>query len=313
MSAALMTNLGRDLRRLVLLGGASGLTDAELLERFLTLRDEAAFESLVRRHGPMVLAVCRRVLHHDQDAEDAFQATFLVLVRKAATIWPRHMLPNWLFGVAYRTALAAKTAAARRRLRERQANPMISTDAPVTDLWRDLRPILDEELSHLPNKYRVPIVLCDLEGKSRQEAARQLGWLPGTLSGRLARARGLLAKRLTRRGLTISGTVLAVAFGQNLATASVPPSLLASTIKVSLMMAAGKGAAALISANVIALTQGVLRTMMMTKIKVVAVAFLTLGVSIAGAGRLAYQAMDRQPPFFRDGCHIRTGGHFQRP
>jgi RNA polymerase sigma factor (sigma-70 family) len=291
MSAVLMTNLGRDLRRLVLLGGASGLTDAELLERFLTLRDEAAFESLVRRHGPMVLAVCRRVLHHDQDAEDAFQATFLVLVRKAATIWPRHMLPNWLFGVAYRTALAAKTAAARRRLRERQANPMISTDAPVNELWRDLRPILDEELSHLPSKYRVPIVLCDLEGKSRQEAARQLGWLPGTLSGRLARARGMLAKRLTRRGLTISGAVLAVAFGQNLASACVPPSLLANTVKVSFMMAAGKGAAALISVNVIALTQGVLRTMMMTKIKVAIVAFLTLGVSIAGAGRLAYQAM----------------------
>src|SRR5713101_3188428 len=254
MSAALMTNLGRDLRRLVLLGGASGLTDAELLERFLTLRDEAAFESLVRRHGPMVLAVCRRVLHHDQDAEDAFQATFLVLVRKAATIWPRHMLPNWLFGVAYRTALAAKTAAARRRMKESQVIPMPPSDVP--DLWHDLRPILDEELSHLPNKYRVPIVLCDLEGKSRQEAARQLGWLPGTLSGRLARARAILAKRLTRRGLTLSGACLAGVLGPNLASASVPPSLLSATVKVSLMMAAGKGAAALISANVIALTQG---------------------------------------------------------
>src|SRR5229473_3207384 len=295
MSAALMTNLGRDLRRLVLLGGASGLTDAELLERFLTLRDEAAFESLVRRHGPMVLAVCRRVLHHDQDAEDAFQATFLVLVRKAVTIWPRHMLPNWLFGVAYRTALAAKTAAARRRLRERQANPMISTDAPVNELWRDLRPILDEELSHLPSKYRVPIVLCDLEGKSRQEAARQLGWLPGTLSGRLARARGMLAKRLTRRGLTVSGAVLAASFGSNLTSASVPPSLLASTVKASLMVAAGRVAGAFVSAKVIALSQGVLRTMLMTKIKIVAVAFLTLGVSIAGVGHWTYQALAADP------------------
>src|SRR5260370_5200988 len=190
----------------------------------------------------MVLAVCRRVLHHDQDAEDAFQATFLVLVRKAATIWPRHMLPNWLLGVAYRTALAAKTAAAGRRLRERQANPMISTDAPVNELWRDLRPILDEELSHLPSKYRVPIVLCDLEGKSRQEAARQLGWLPGTLSGRLARARAMLAKRLTRRGLTVSGGVLAGALAQNLPSASAPPSLLAGPVKSSLLMPAGQPA-----------------------------------------------------------------------
>src|SRR6478672_2543131 len=154
--------------RRVALREAAARTDEQLLAPFLDRHDPAAFESLVRRHGPMVLAVCRRVLHHRHDAEDAFQATFLVLVRKAATIWPRHMLPNWLFGVAYRTALAAKTAAARRRLRDRQANPMPSTNVPVNDLWRYLRPILDEELSHLPNKYRVPIVLCDLEGKSRQ-------------------------------------------------------------------------------------------------------------------------------------------------
>jgi RNA polymerase sigma factor (sigma-70 family) len=290
MPAALMSNLGRDLRRLVLMGGASGLTDAELLERFLTLGDEAAFESLVRRHGSMVLDVCRRVLHHHQDAEDAFQATFLVLVRKAANIWPREMLPNWLFGVAYRTALAAKAAAARRRLRERQVTPMSEVDSSAQNVWRDLRPILDEELTHLPNKYRVPIVLCDLEGKSRQEAARLLGWLPGTLSGRLARARAMLAKRLTRRGLTISGAVLAGAFGENLASACVPPYLLARTVKSSLLIAAGQGAAPLISANVIALSQGILRTMMMTKIKIAAIAFLTLSLSIAGAGRLAYQA-----------------------
>jgi RNA polymerase sigma-70 factor (ECF subfamily) len=286
-----MTNLARDLRRMVLMGGAAGLTDAELLERFLTLREDSAFESLVRRHGPMVFGVCRRVLHHEQDAEDAFQATFLVLVRKAATIWPREMLPNWLFGVAYRTALAAKTAAVRRRLRERQVNPMPPTKASDQNLWPDLQPILDEELSHLPNKYRVPIVLCDLEGKSRQEAAQQLGWLPGTLSGRLARARSMLAKRLTRRGLTVSGAVLAASFGQNLASANLPPSLLSSTVKASLMVAAGRAATALISANVIALSQGVLRTMLMTKIKILAVVFLTLGVSIAGVGRLAYPAL----------------------
>lgn len=243
----------------------------------------------------MVLGVCRRVLHQEQDAEDAFQATFLALVRKAATIWPREMLPNWLFGVAYRTALAAKTADARRRLKESQVIPMSPMDAPSENLWREMRPILDEELSHLPNKYRVPIVLCDLEGKSREEASRQLGWLPGTLSGRLARARVMLAKRLTRRGLTLSGTCLAGILGQNLASANVPPTLLAATVKASLLVAAGRVATAFISAKAAALSQGVLRTMMMTKIKIVSVVFVTLGVSIAGVGRLAYQAAAADP------------------
>src|SRR5262249_30667590 len=136
---------------------------------------------------------------------------------------------------------------------------------------------------------RVPIVLCDLEGKSRQEAARQLGWLPGTLSGRLARARAMLAKRLTRRGLTLSGGVLAVALGQNVASAGVPPSLLASTVKASLLMAAGQ--AATVSAKVLALAQGVLKTMMITKAKIVTAAVLTLGLSVAGASWSAYHLL----------------------
>src|SRR5436190_6933311 len=228
MATGTMNGVLRRLREVV---HAPDTTDGQLLEHYLARRDETAFEALLRRHGPMVLGVCRRVLRHEQDAEDAFQATFVVFARKATTIWPRDMVANWLFGVAYRTALGAKTAIARRRLKERQVNPMRPTDDSASHLWHDLQPLLDEELNHLPNKYRVPIVLCDLEGKSRQEAARQLGWLPGTLSGRLARARGMLAKRLTRRGITVSGGVLAAALGQNLASASVPPSLLAGTVK----------------------------------------------------------------------------------
>jgi RNA polymerase sigma factor (sigma-70 family) len=274
---------------MVLLGGAAGMTDGDLLERFLAAREEAAFEALVRRHGPMVLGVCRRVLRQDQDAEDAFQATFLVLVRKAETIRPRDMLANWLFGVAYRTALGAKTAIARRRLKERQVNPMRPTYEPAANVWNDLQPLLDEELNHLPNKYRVPIVLCDLEGKSRQEAARQLGWLPGTLSGRLARARAMLAKRLTRRGLTLSAGVLATALGQNLASASMPPTLLISTVKASLLMAAGH--AVNVSAKVLALSQGVLKTMMISKVKMVTAAVLALGLSIGGASWSAYHLL----------------------
>jgi RNA polymerase sigma factor (sigma-70 family) len=291
MPSALMTNLARDLRRIVLLGGTATLSDSDLLERFLASKEEAAFEALVRRHGPMVLGVCRRVLRNEQDAEDAFQATFLVLVRKAGAIWPRDMLANWLFGVAYRTARGAKTAIARRRLKERQVNPMRQADFPADDLRHDLQPILDEELSHLPNKYRVPIILCDLEEKSRQEAARQLGWLEGTLSGRLARARFMLAKRLRRRGVTISGAVLAGALTHNLASASVPPSLLASTVKACLMLAAGRAATALVSAKVAGLAEGVLRTMMMTKIKIATTAVLAIGLSIAGAGFTVYRVM----------------------
>jgi len=290
MPSTLVTNLARDLRRMVFVGSSAGMTDGELLERFLAGREEAAFEALLRRHGPMVLGVCRRVLRHEQDAEDAFQATFLVFARKATTIWPRDMLANWLFGVAYRTALGAKTAIARRRLKERQVNPMRQTDGPVANVWQDLQPLLDEELNHLPNKYRVPIVLCDLEGKSRQEAARQLGWLPGTLSGRLARARGMLAKRLTRRGITVSGGVLAAALGQNLASASMPPSLLAGTVKASLMIVAGQGAAC-VSAKVTALSEGVLKTMMITKAKIVTTVVLAVGLTVAGASLSVYHAL----------------------
>src|SRR5262249_26019760 len=159
------------------------------------------------RHGPMVLGVCRRVLDHAHDAEDAFQATFLVLARKAASIVARDTVGNWLYGVAYRTAHKARVAAARRRLKERQ---MSRPEALDEDVWRELRPVLDQELNRLPEKYREPVILCDLEGQTRKEAARRLGWPEGTLSGRLSRARVLLAKRLARHGLTLSGGAMAV-------------------------------------------------------------------------------------------------------
>lgn len=231
-----------------------GLTDAQLLERFIAHRDDAAFEAMVRRHGPMVLAVCQRVLSDYHDAEDAFQATFLVLVRKAASIVPREMVGNWLYGVAYQTAVRAKVANAKRRAREKQVQVMPDPVAPP-DLRQDLRPLLDQELSRLPAKYRVPIVLCDLEGKSHREAARQLGWPIETVSGRLARARKLLAARLARRGLALALGSLAVVLPQSAAPACIPPSLLAATIKAASAMAAGKAVAAgMISANVAGLS-----------------------------------------------------------
>src|SRR5262245_56233695 len=174
---------------------SDGATDGELLEQFLAARDGAAFEVLVRRHGPMVLGVCRRVLGNEHDAEDAFQATFLVLARRGDAVRPASKVGSWLYGVAYRTALEARRMAARRRRKEACAVPR-SEAAP--DAADDLRPVLDRELSGLPDRYRAPLVLCDLEGSTRKEAARRLGWAEGTVSSRLSRGRQLLARRLRR-------------------------------------------------------------------------------------------------------------------
>ena len=217
----------RQLRRAALLRDGGGMTDGQLLECFVERRDEAAFEALVRRHGPMVLGVCRRVLRHPQDAEDAFQAAFLVLVRRAASIGQRELLGNWLYGVAYRTALDARAAAARRRVLERQVSPMPEPQATdAADAGRELRPLLDQELSRLPEKYRVPVVLCDLEGRTRRDVARQLGIPAGTLSGRLTAARQMLARRLARRGgLALSAAPLTAALSQGAVSACVPAPL----------------------------------------------------------------------------------------
>ena len=199
------------LRRAVLLDGGTAMTDGQLLGCFIDQRDEAAFAALVRRHGPMVLSVCRRIVRNCHDADDAFQATFLVLVRKASSVKPREMVANWLYGVAYHTALKARARATRRQAREKQVTAMPEPEKVVQpELDFDLQTLLDQELSRLPDKYRLPIVLCDLEGKSRKEAARQLGWLDGTLSGRLARGRQMLAKQLTQHGFAVSAGVIAV-------------------------------------------------------------------------------------------------------
>src|SRR5262245_14764124 len=178
------------LRRVVLLRDGGGMTEGQLLDCFLASRDEAAFEALVRRLGPMVLGVCRRILGDPHDVEDAFQATFLVAVRKAASVRPRELFGNWLYGVAYRTALVARARIIRRRAREKQFEdlphpPQVEPESS----WQELRPFLDQEVSRLPDKYRLPVVLCDLEGRSRQEVARQLRLPEGTVSSRLAAAR----------------------------------------------------------------------------------------------------------------------------
>lgn len=267
----------RHIRKMVGDGACEG-TDQELLERFASHHEEAVFETLMQRHAPMVLGVCRRVLSHEQDAEDVFQATFLVLARKAKSIRKRGSLGSWLYGVAYRLALKLRAAAARRRARERQAGEMIATHTLSESTWCDLRPILDEELHRLPEKYRAPLVLCYLEGKTNIEAGRLLGWPAGSMSKRLARGRDLLRSRLSQRGLAFSTAALAAVLADN-ARAAVPAALWQSSLKASVLAGAGQALTGVVSTQVGSLVHGVIHTMFMTKLVKVGIG-LVLGVSI---------------------------------
>ncbi len=292
MATGQMSGVIRHLRRAVLLRDGGGLTDGQLLECFLARRDEAAFAALVMRHGPMVLGVCRRVLRNPHDAEDAFQATFLVLVRKAASVVPRELVGHWLYGVAYRTALKAKATAARRRAKERQVSDMPQAEAPAEDLWEDLQPLLDRELSRLPDAYQVPLVLCYLEGKSKKEVARQLGLPEGTVSSRLARARELLRRRLAGRGLALTAGALTAALSPVTASAAVPAPLMVSTVQAAALFAAGKAASAgVISAQVIVLTEGVLKAMLIAKLKIATAVLVAGGILGTGAGILTQHVL----------------------
>jgi RNA polymerase sigma factor (sigma-70 family) len=296
-----MTGVIQHLRRAVLLQEGAGPTDGQLLEDFITHRDPAAFGALVRRHGPMVWGVCRRILRDHHDAEDAFQATFLVLVRKAASVRPTGMVANWLYGVARQTALKARATAARRVGRERPVATMPEPAETEQHLWEDLRPFLDEELSRLPDKYRAVLVLCDLEGKTRKEAARQLRAPEGTVAGRLARARAMLARRLARHGLAVSGGALAAIAPQQAAAACVPPSVASSTIRAASTFMAGTAAATgAISVKVVILTEGVLKAMLLSKLKTTTVGLLLVAV-LAGAAGAIYRTQAAEPPKERQG------------
>ncbi len=295
MATSQLNEASYQLRRAVLMRDGAGLSDEQLLECFITRRDEAAFESLVRRHGPMVLGVASRVAGNAADAEDAFQATFLVLVRKAASLQTPGLLGNFLYGVAYRTALKAKAAAARRRRKERQVEAMPQPVVEPEADWQEIRPVLDRELNRLPDKYRVPVILCDLEGRTRREAAEQLALPEGTLSGRLTTARRLLAKRLTRHGLTLSGGAVAVVLSRNAASAAVPGPLVLATVSAATQVAIGQtGAGGVISTEVAALTEGVMKTMLLTRFYF-AVGALVMAIVVAGGGWLTHQALAEKP------------------
>jgi RNA polymerase sigma factor (sigma-70 family) len=299
MATSPTSKVTEHLRRLVLQGWADA-TDGDLLRTFVQSRDDAALAALVKRHGPMVWGVCRRMLRSHHDAEDAFQATFLVLVRKAATIHDHMKVANWLYGVAHQTAVRMRATAAKRRKREQSLADVPESAAQEVDHRNDLRPLLDQELSRLPDKYRVLIVLCDLEGKTRKEVARQFDCPEGTVGGRLARARALLAKRLARYGLAIPAAALA-----REATAAVPPALASSTIRAASLWATGQAASGLISAQVVALTNGVIQAMLIQKVKtlgviVMAAVFIAGGLfaghaTLGSAGGSEPGAKDTQP------------------
>lgn len=216
----------------------SPLADEQLLARFFQEREDAAFEAIVKRHGPVVYGVCRRILSDANDAEDAFQATFLVLVRKGAGLRQPGKLSSWLYGVANRTARKLKLQAALRARSERKASERTSPGSVAEMTYEELHAILDEEIAQLPEKYALPLVLCYLEGKTNAQVAEQLGWPEGSMSRRLSRGRELLRSRLKRRGLALSAALIAAVFAKP-APACVPGELMSATVQAGHLVAGG--------------------------------------------------------------------------
>lgn len=282
MSSSTMQAGVQRLRCLLAGQGQPDESDEQLLYAFTSRRDEAAFAILVRRYGPMVLHVCRRALGHEHDAEDAFQATFLVLARNAAALRNKSSLAGFLHGIAYRTALKAKQSAARRRKHEGRT-PARQSINPIDDIsWREVRKLLDEEIARLPEKYRTAFVLCCLEDLSQAEAARRLGLKERTLSSQLEAARKRLSRRLRRRGVELTAVLTASMLGTQ-SVSALPIGLMASTIQAASAMAAGERLAGVASASVIELVQGTAASAILSKAKMAAALLLTATL-LAGAG-----------------------------
>jgi RNA polymerase sigma factor (sigma-70 family) len=299
----------RHIRRLVTARTAEGLTDRQLLKRFAVQRDETSFAALVERHGSLVLGVCRRILANPHDADGAFQATFLVLARKAGSAGWQESVGNWLYGVALRIALKARGNLNRRQAREQGTGPTMAAssdpllqhpgrdgDPMVEVARRELQRVLDEELNQLPLKYRAPLVMCYLEGKTNEEAARQLGWPAGSMSRHLARGRELLRQRLTNRGVALSAGMLVTVLAENGWGQMVAGGLADSTVQAAVLYAGGTAAGAgLLSAEAVVLAEGILKAMFTTKLKIALATLLIIG--LAGSGRSVFlrQADASQP------------------
>jgi RNA polymerase sigma factor (sigma-70 family) len=286
------------LRRTLCAGARDCAPDEDLLEQFVAQRDEAAFAALLRRHGPLVWGVCQRLLAHRQDAEDAFQTTFLVLARKAAAIGRRQLLANWLFGVAHRAALNVRGRQSRRAQQEQSRSDLSDVPAPRQIPWDDGRAVLDEELARLPEKYRLPLLLCGLEGMTHAEAGKSLGWPTGTVAGRLSRGRALLRARLRRRGVTAPAAALAAALAPDTASAAVPPLLVATSVRsAAALVTAGPSTAAGVSPAVAALLREVLRNMFLSRLLTTIALIAALTTTLGGAGVLWQRTPSATPVF----------------
>jgi RNA polymerase sigma factor (sigma-70 family) len=280
----------RQLVRGMAAGGLAGQTDRQLVERLSATPDEAAFEALVRRHGPMVYRVCWRVLQQAEDAEDAFQATFLLLAQKLGTLRNLGSLAGWLHGVANRVALDARKRALRRRQHESRACAL-TTPADGAD-WCEVRAVLDAELAALPESQRLPLILCYLEGQTQDEAARQLGWSKSTLLRRLEAARAALGRRLTRRGFAWSVAGSAVLLSDALAPAALTPKIICSTVTAAVGTLSGLKVTVVLSANALTLTKGALSTMFPTKLKFAAALLVAV---VAAGGLVGISRLSAQP------------------
>jgi RNA polymerase sigma factor (sigma-70 family) len=283
MAGNSLSGLTHDLGRALLRRDGADLADGHLLTLFAERGDEAAFEALVRRHAPMVFGVCRRVLRHAQDAEDAVQVAFLVLAQKAASVRPREAVAGWLYGVARKAALKARASAARRKERPVAELPEPPPrHNPAEDLW----PVVERELSRLPEKYRAVVVLCDLESRSRRDAARLLGWPEGTVCGRLARARALLARRLGRCRAALAGATVAALAAADPAPACVS----AATLRAVLQSASPDAAAAAsVPPYVLTLARGVRRALWLGKLKIAAAMLAVASLLGTGIGIALHQ------------------------
>jgi RNA polymerase sigma factor (sigma-70 family) len=294
MPPSLFDHLLRHVRSLAGPGETDAPSDAQLLEAFARQQDEAAFAALLERHGRMVLGVCARVLPDRHEAQDAFQSTFLVLARKASSIRKLGSVGSWLHGVAYRLAVQMKRAQTQRRRVEERASPVMSTDRLSAESeWRELRPLLDEEVLALPEKYRAPLVLCYLEEKSNEEAAAQLGWAVGTLKTRLARARDILQRRLTRRGVVLSAGLFAGPL-QQAVEGAVPRELFQGTLAAAFRFAAGSPLTEA-SNSTARCAEELMTAMFKTQVKRIALLTLVLGTMLAGTGALIHHLASAEP------------------
>jgi RNA polymerase sigma factor (sigma-70 family) len=295
MSSAQLGILVQQLRKLAAVPSIGLVTDRQLLDEFLSRRDEAAFTELVRRHGPMVLGVCQSVLHNRHDAEDVFQAAFLILARKASSIRHREAVGGWLCEVAYRLALKEQTAIARRRTQgERREAPAVND--PLLDMTlRELHQVLLQELQRLPERYRLPLVLCYLEDRTQAEAARQLGWAKDVLRGRLNRGRCQLRARLVRRGLALSASVFLSALTGGSALRALPAVHVETTVKAALAPAIARDVG-MVSERVAVLVEGTTRTLFASHGKIITLLVLTMGLLTATAAVWVKCQLDTQAP-----------------